>query len=269
MNHLEWVVCSLVDEDNSDVVPRLAADVDTRRRGLHGHLLDGIGQQICDGTLAAGATLTIEDLERTHSISRSVAREAVRVLESMGLVTSRRRVGVVVQPASGWNVFDPQVIRWRLAGEGRAAQLRSLTELRMAAEPEAARLAASRGSLEAASSLVGLSGRLWAAGRAGDLDHFLELDIAFHRLVLESSGNEMLSRMGSIIGEVLIGRTQYGLMPDHPHVEALQLHADVASAIQRGDADAAGQSMRAIMDRTFDEMTPIWVDPGAEAATVQ
>jgi len=57
---------------------------------------------------------------------------------------------------------------------------------------------------------------------------------------------------------VLIGRTNYGLMPRFPHDEALQMHVDVANAIQSGNADAAGASMLGIMTRTIREMGQIW-----------
>jgi DNA-binding FadR family transcriptional regulator len=71
---------------------------------------------------------------------------------------------------------------------------------------------------------------------------------------------------------VLTGRTQYGLMPSHPHNEALQLHVDVASAIQRRNGDDAHAAMLGIMARAFDEMSSIWKNeptdpvrgPGAE-----
>ena len=64
------------------------------------------------------------------------------MLESMGMVASRRRVGITIQPPEKWNVFDPRVIRWRLDSDDRAAQLVSLSELRRGFEPAAAALAA-------------------------------------------------------------------------------------------------------------------------------
>ncbi|MEV4187473.1 GntR family transcriptional regulator, partial [Streptosporangium canum] len=97
---------------------------------------------IASGGLAAGQVLTIEELELRFGVSRSVIRETIRVLESMGLVSSRRRVGVTVAARTEWNLFDPRIIRWRLAGEGRGEQLRSLGELRRGVEPVAAALAA-------------------------------------------------------------------------------------------------------------------------------
>ena len=151
-----------------------------------------------------------------------------------------------------------RAIRWRLASPGRVAQLRSLTELRTAVEPQAARLAAMRAPLADASELMGLAGKLWAAGQDGDTELFLKLDIQFHHLVLSSSGNEMFGKLNSLVAEVLTGRTHYGMMPDHPHEEALQMHVDVASAIQRGNAVDAHAAMLAIMERAMTEMSTLW-----------
>jgi len=234
--------------------------------GLHARLLDGLGLAICAGDPASGSVVRIDQLQERYGVSRSVVREAIRVLASMGLVASRRRVGVQVLPASKWNLYDPWVIAWRLASPGRIAQLRSLTELRTAIEPEAARLAALRAPLADASELMGLAGKLWAAGQSNDAEAFLVLDIRFHGLVLASSGNEMFAKLGTLVEAVLTGRTQYGLMPRHPHDEALQLHVDVASAIQRGNGADARAAMLGIMERTFNEMSSIWDKAPAERA---
>src|SRR6476620_9435378 len=87
--------------------------------GLHRDVLDRLGASIVSGEAAPGSVLRIEQLEDRYAVSRSVVREAIRVLESMGLVESRRRVGVTVRPRGSWTVFDPRIIRWRLDGEDR------------------------------------------------------------------------------------------------------------------------------------------------------
>jgi DNA-binding FadR family transcriptional regulator len=234
--------------------------------GLHAQVLDQIGLAICGGELGPGTVLYIDDLVDKHAVSRSVVREVLRVLSSMGMVASRRRIGTIIQPSSAWNVYDPQVIRWRLASEGRLGQLRSITELRSAVEPEAARLAAERATPGEASTLVGLAGRMWAAGQGDDEEEFLSLDIEFHRLVLASSGTEMFLKLHELVAEVLTGRHHYGLMPHHPHEEALQLHADVASAIQRHDGDRARAAMLRIMEQAMDEMKTLWAQADEQPA---
>ncbi|MDX3109632.1 FadR/GntR family transcriptional regulator [Nonomuraea angiospora] len=233
--------------------------------GLHARVLDHLGTAICSGDVAAGSVLSIEDLVDRYQVSRSVIREVLRVLASMGLVETRRRVGIMIQPPGGWSVFDPQVIRWRLASEGRMAQLRSITELRTAIEPHAAWLAAERVDDDEASELVGLAARMWAAGKAGDEARFLDLDIDFHRRVLAASGNEMFAKLQLIVAEVLAGRHHYHLMPHYPDEEALRLHTDVAQAIQRRDGERARRAMVGIMEQGFAEMKSLWertAEPG-------
>ncbi|WP_433519226.1 FadR/GntR family transcriptional regulator [Nonomuraea sp. CA-143628] len=233
--------------------------------GLHARVLDHLGTAICSGDVAAGSVLSIDDLVDRYRVSRSVIREVLRVLASMGLIETRRRVGIMIQPAEGWSVFDPQVIRWRLASAGRMAQMRSITELRTAIEPHAAWLAAERIDDNEASELVGLAAKMWAAGKAGDEPRFLDLDIEFHRRVLAGSGNEMFAKLQLIVAEVLTGRHHYHLMPHNPDEEALQLHTDVAQAIQRRDGERAREAMVRIMEQGFAEMKSLWeqaVEPG-------
>ena len=227
-------------------------------RWLHGQLVEELGLSICAQQLPAGTVVKTEDFERQHKVSRSVVRETVRVLESMGLVSSIRRVGVLILPSSDWNLFDPQIIRWRLASADRNKQLRSLTELRYAIEPAAARLAAMRAPLIDTTELVSLAQKMKIAGQGDDPSLFLALDVRFHQLILESSGNQMFTKLNSLVAEVLTGRTNYGLMPVHPDEDALQLHIDVADQIHKGEAGAAHDSMMAIMQQAMDEMSAVW-----------
>jgi DNA-binding FadR family transcriptional regulator len=221
-------------------------------------VLDALGSEICGNRLAAGSVFSTESVEQRFQVSRPVVREALRALQALGMILPKRRVGMTVMPISYWNVFDIQVIRWRLAGQGRVAQLRSLTELRTAIEPAAARMAAVRASLSQASELTELARELFEAGREGKVEAFLQLDIRFHSMVLEMTGNEMFAKYHHLIAEVLLGRTQYNLMPQFPSIEGLQFHVDIALAIQSGKPEKAAASMLAIMDRAIEEMGSIW-----------
>ena len=246
--------------------PDTPASLPSGQGDLRNVVLAALGQEICDGRIPVGRTFTTESVESRFQISRSVVREALRGLQALGLVTPKRRVGVRVLPMSEWNAYDLHVIRWRLAGPGRVAQLRSLTELRGAIEPVAARLAAGRAPLNGAGDLVGIAGRLWAAGREGDAPEFLRLDVQFHRLILEMSGNEMFAQLHHLVEEVMRARSTHGLMPDFPAPQALQWHVDIATAIQTGDGERAAASMVAITERSLTEMSSIWHPgtPGAE-----
>jgi DNA-binding FadR family transcriptional regulator len=222
--------------------------------GLHAELLDKLGLALASGELAPGTVLRADELEAYHSVSRTVVREAVRVLESMGMVRSRRRVGTTVEPRGTWNVLDPMVIRWRLAGTGREEQLRSLSELRAGFEPVAAGLAAQRATPAQCGTLTGAVMDMAVHGRSGDLEAYLAADVLFHRTLLHASGNEMFGALDTVVAEVLAGRTRHGLMPATPEPAAVRLHANVAEAVQARDADGARRAMQAIIEEAAGAM---------------
>ncbi|MFI7018085.1 FadR/GntR family transcriptional regulator [Streptomyces sp. NPDC050164] len=226
----------------------------TPGRGLHGHVLDTLGPEITAGEYPPGSVLRTDELAQRFDVSRSVMREAVRVLESMHLVESRRRVGVTVRPTSEWNVYDPQVIRWRLAGKDRARQLRSLTVLRSAIEPVAAGLAARHATSEQCAELTECALGMVANSRGHKLEEYLVHDMAFHRVILDASGNEMFARLGDVVAEVLAGRTHHDVMFEDPDPAAVTLHVQVAEAVRAGDAARAEELTREITVGALQEL---------------
>ncbi|GAB3651698.1 FadR/GntR family transcriptional regulator [Streptomyces sparsus] len=224
---------------------------------LHHSVSETIGMEIVCGVLAEGHALTLDGIQERFGVSRTVARETMRFLESKGLVVSRRRVGITVQPASSWHVYDPRVIWWRLAGPGRDAQLRSLTELRIAVEPLAAASAARHASPGQRERLVRLAAEMRAHGEDGRLDPFMDLDVELHALLLRASGNEMFVALTDVVEAVLRGRTQLGLMPHHPVPEALDLHERVAHAVAAGEPAEAEAAMRRLLTEVRDAMPPL------------
>ncbi len=232
---------------------------------LHDSVVQRWGWDIVSGALPPGSRIAAEEAAEQLGVSRTVVREAVRVLESMGLITVRRRVGITVLPPDHWNPFDPNIIRWRLAGPDRLDHLQSLSELRSAIEPLAAKLAATRatpaqcGALTAA--VIGMS----ATAKAADHAEYLGHDVNFHRTLLVASGNPMLAGLSEVVAEVLTGRTRHSLMPHVAEPEAVRLHGVVASCVQGGDAAGAQDAMRAIVEETAIAIREIH-DEGAAAA---
>lgn len=222
---------------------------------LYSRIIDALGTDIVNGNLTAGRRLTIEGLQEQFGVSRTVVRDCMRILESMNLVFSKRRIGIVVQSPEYWNVYDARIIRWRLSGAGRAEQFRSLTQLRCAVEPPAAAGAARNATAEQRAAVVGLARSMRELGEAGMLEQFLAADIAFHSLILKASRNEMFAALDEVVAEVLSGRTRQGLMPHKPREHALVQHELVAGAIFASDSAGAESSMNELLAEVREAIT--------------
>ncbi|WP_399086835.1 FadR/GntR family transcriptional regulator [Streptomyces sp. BBFR2] len=220
--------------------------MENQGQGPHARVLEALGPAITAGDHPPGTVLRAEELAAAFDVSRTVVREVIRVLESMRLVTSRRRVGVTVLPPEEWNVYDPRVIGWRLAGRDRPRQLRSLTVLRSAVEPVAAGLAAVHAGPAQCAALTEHAMGMVATSRGQQLDAYLVHDTAFHRVVLTASGNEMFARLGDVVAAVLTGRTAHHVMFTDPDPAAVSLHVQVAEAVRVGDAARAEELTRQI-----------------------
>lgn len=205
-------------------------------------VLDEMGLDIVSGKIGPGETFTLGDMCDRFTISRTVAREVMRALEQIHLVESSRRIGITVQPKPRWAVYNQKVIDWRLRTPGEAsAQLASLTQLRVAVEPVAARSMAENANEIERADLVDLAKTLRDLGAegGGSSEAFLDADMSFHQTILTASGNEMFAALVPSVITVLRGRTKLGLQPDHPKELALQFHEELAAAIARGDEEAA------------------------------
>ncbi|MBF4596542.1 MULTISPECIES: FadR/GntR family transcriptional regulator [Curtobacterium] len=212
-------------------------------------VLDQVGDAVVSGTLAAGSRRSVDDMVAWTGASRSIVREAVRVLVALGLLTARRRVGVTVLDADRWDVLDPRVVRWRLRGPDGDRVAVELRELRAAVEPAAAAAAARRAALDACAdrreALRTTADELAAAATRDDRPDFVTADVRLHALVLDLSGNTLYRRLHRVVGQVLLERGS--IRPDRHDVG---LHLALAGAVVDGRPDDAAAAMRAIVDRT-------------------
>ena len=220
-------------------------------------VLKELGTEIISGKIPAGQRFTLQDLCTRFGISRTVAREVMRALEQLNLVHASRRVGITVLEKKDWAVFDKSVIAWRLeTPQERDLQLHSLTQLRIAVEPIAARAAANNANPEERTRLVELSTLICDLGRSGmgNSPDFLDADIEFHTLILTSSRNEMFASLASTVATVLTGRAQLGLQPNHPADEAHDHHERLAAAIASGESLAAEDYARMLVSEARESL---------------
>ena len=121
----------------------------TIHRKLYEHVEEAIGLQIIKGKYKPNDTLPNEEtLCEEFGVSRGVIREAVKVLQKKGLVRPRPKIGTQIQPKSRWNLYDEDVLIWKLKAGQQLRFLKKVTEVRSIIESEAARLSAERASTE-------------------------------------------------------------------------------------------------------------------------
>lgn len=219
----------------------------SRGRGLHGQLVQQLGQMIVSGDLGADRPLVPEEIGQRFEVSRTVVRESLRVLEAKGLVSARPNVGTRVRPVGDWNLLDPDIIEWRAFGPQRDEQRRELFELRWAIEPLAARLAAGHGREDVQQRLAELTEIMAHAGAQGDMVSFTRADGELHSLVLQMAGNRMLEHLSGIVACALQVSGGPAAPCERPSDSAISLHARLVEALGTGDGTAAEAAIRALL----------------------
>ncbi|MGZ8310713.1 MAG: FadR/GntR family transcriptional regulator [Allosphingosinicella sp.] len=207
-------------------------------------MLDALGRGIVTGQYDERRFPTEAELARCHDVSRSVTREAVKMLTAKGLLTARPRKGTSVQPSAQWNLFDPDVLRWMLERKFSLELLRQFSELRLAIEPAAAALAAGVADGAGIAAIATGYDRMVAA-EAGD-DDPLEADIAFHIAILQASANPFYQQFQVVVTTAL--RTSIRFTNRFKgRTASLPQHHMVLSAIERRDAEGAKAAMVALI----------------------
>lgn len=213
-------------------------------RNLTYGLLDSLGRAIVTGHYNDTQFPTEAELARQHSVSRSVTREAVKMLTAKGLLTARPRKGTSVQPSSCWNLFDTDVLRWLLERKFSLELLRQFSELRIAIEPAAAALAAQAANADGHAAIVAGFERMEAA-EDGD-DDPLEADIAFHIAILEGSANPFYMQFRDLVETAL--RTSIRFTNRFKgRTASLPQHEAVLTAIQGHDPEGAKAAMKVLI----------------------
>ena len=211
-------------------------------------VVEDLGLAIVSGREVAGSILPGDaELIARYGVSRTVLREALKTLGAKGLVKPKARIGTRVQERSEWNLFDPDVLIWHAASGFRPEFLKSLGEMRMALESEAAALAAVRRT-----PAQMLKIRHWAH-KLGDKgitrDDFVRADLGLHLAVAEAAGNPFFHSIATLIEVALVAMLTVSSPVESRRrlAESVAQHTAIADAIERGDADAARAAMRGVV----------------------
>lgn len=209
-----------------------------------GHLVPAVVEALVDrmavGAYPEGERLPFErELIDELGVSRSVVREALRVLEEKGLVAIAQGKPTTVRPRSDWNVLDPIVINALIKHDPELEIAGNLIDVRAAIEGALVRRTVRALDDARDQELRAAFAKLVEA--QPDPTAYLRADREFHHVLLEQSGN--------YIGEWVVRcahqwtHSYPGLVPMHRVKQSHREHQAIFEAVERRDADAAAKAM--------------------------
>jgi DNA-binding FadR family transcriptional regulator len=222
-----------------------------RSANLTYRIVEELGVAVVTGTYSETNPFPVEaDLCKQFGVSRSILREAVKMLTAKGLLGARPRQGTWVQPEDNWNLLDPDVLRWLLERKLSLSLLTEFTQMRLAVEPIAANIAAQVAGPEEIAAIYANIDRM-AAAESGD-DDPLNSDISFHVSIMRASGNRFYFQLCDLIDTAL----RYSIRTTN-YYKGVRLasvvdHKKVADAIAAHDSATAESAMRAMMQEAID-----------------
>jgi GntR family galactonate operon transcriptional repressor len=220
------------------------------KRSLFAHVVESLGARIVRGELGAAMPFPKEaDLSVEYAASRSVIREAVKALAARGLIASQARTGIRVLEPFNWNLLDVEVLNWRYSAIPPAQFYGELFEIRRMIEPQAARLAAERGTQE---EIIAVAKAYDQMSKGAQVDGSgIAADLLFHRSILAASHNALLLQMGNLIA---VGLDIAHRISTESFVVFLPMHQAVCEAIARRDGEAACIAMQHLLSQSHEFM---------------
>ena len=224
------------------------------RERLHDKVTREIALGILRGTIGRGDSgLSTEgDLCRHLNVSRTILREAVKVLVAKGLIELRPKTGIRVRPRNEWNLVDPDLLSWLCEAGVDEHFIRDLCEVRAIVEPAAAELAASRASDEEIEELLHWYHLIEV--NTDNEEARLDADRNFHATIFTACHNVFLTQMNTTVGVALRATQQIGVLLPQVMGESVLAHKKVADAIARRDSAAARVAMERLINQSTEHI---------------
>lgn len=213
------------------------------RGGTVDRLVEGLRSGILNSRYAPGQRLIEADLTRDFGVSRGPLREAFRRLSAEGLLQIVPNRGALVRKLSYEETIE--LFQIRTALESLAVRLAA----------EALILGDNRERFETAIR------QIWSdAPRLPGADYHQENRL-FHLAILDICGNAQLADLSKQLQLPLIMLQLSGAMTAQMYQDSVNEHREIATAILRGDGDAAERAMRQHLGRACQiaEAMPRWI----------
>lgn len=221
-------------------------------------VIAGVKGMLSSGRLRPGDRLPVEkDLAAELQVSRGSLREGVRALSTMGILETRQGAGTFVTALEPSAILSAMEFWVGLQDGERASQVH---QVRRALETEAAAAAAASITERQLDEAARILERAHTAIHATPIDHeaAMQCDIAFHRLIAESSGNRVLSALIETVSTKTIRGRMWRSV--HDNAGLLTTHGEhlgLLEALKRHDPDRARTRMANHLYAVEDYLTAI------------
>lgn len=200
-------------------------------------LIDVFKRLISEGTLSPGSRLPAErELATSFGVSRNSLRQALKVLEIMGVISQRVGDGTYLNTGAEAILGEPMEFLILLDG----ISFHELMDARLIVEPELAAQAALRATDEDVAEIQRELKAMEEAG--GDHERLVQHDLLFHQAVFRVAGNRVCGLMFSVVHrslQKLMAMTSSLVEAEH----TLVLHRRILNAIRKRDPEEARKRM--------------------------
>lgn len=218
-----------------------------RRHRVYQNIIDELQQRIRQGDWLPGDRLpSISQLAKEMHVGAGSIREALRSLQSIGLIKIEHGSGVYVtgaRPATELSSHFENV------GDGL---LLALAETRRILEPELASLAAERGTDQELNEIQELARQMEEEDKHGH--DFAELDVMFHRQIAHAARNPILYQTMEGVSDLFLESRKAILLDPNALLRALRYHALIAEALKLRNPPQARLLMQGHMNSMLDEV---------------
>ena len=223
-------------------------------RHVRGQVAERIGIGIVCGDILPGEPLPSEmRICELMGVSRTVVREAIRMLAAKGFLETRQKSGTRVRSPEHWNHLDPDVLRWRLAATDIDSYLAKLFQLRDALDPTASVIASTAATDE---DKARLAAAFQAMATAQDNEAFVVADIDFHKSIYLATRNEFFWPIAQMFEIALRQSFRIAVTGDH-RTRSLAEHREVMDAILAGDPERAREATITLLGHAATDLVEI------------
>ncbi len=216
---------------------------------LHSRVTRALALQILEAARDSRALVFPNEAELCHQlgVSRTILREAVKVLADKGMVEARQKLGTRARPRTAWNQLDPDILGWWAELGPNTHFLRDLCDVRLAIEPTTSGFAAVRATSDEIEAIGRCLEQREAKVKVGNFGEAVDLNLEFHSAVAAACHNSLLEQLNRAISRPLRIALSYTTGLHASDVLDIAAHRQLYEAICNHDSMKAGAAAERIV----------------------